>query len=92
MTTILDPTDERKPVARQITARTGTLSGTIGLLDIRKPRGNVLLDELERQLKAAAPGVTVKRFTKPTFTKPCPDDMRRDIAGQVDFLVEALAD
>jgi hypothetical protein len=92
MTTILDPTDERKPVARQITARTGTLSGTIGLLDIRKPRGNVLLDELERQLKAAAPGVTVKRFTKPTFTKPCPDDIRRDIAGQVDFLVEALAD
>ncbi|MBA4340232.1 MAG: hypothetical protein C0421_15490 [Hyphomonas sp.] len=92
MTTILDPTDERKPVARQVTARTGTLSGTIGLLDIRKPRGNVLLDELERQLKAAAPGVTVKRFTKPTFTKPCPDDIRRDIAGQVDYLVEALAD
>ena len=92
MTTILDPTDERKPVARQITARTGTLSGTIGLLDIRKPRGNVLLDELERQIKAAAPGVTVKRFTKPTFTKPCPDDIRRDIAAQVDYLVEALAD
>ena len=92
MTTILDPTDERKPVARQITARTGTLSGTIGLLDIRKPRGNVLLDELERQLKAAAPGVTVKRFNKPTFTKPCPDDIRRDIAAQVDYLVEALAD
>jgi hypothetical protein len=92
MTTILDPTDERKPVARQITARSGTLSGTIGLLDIRKPRGNVLLDELERQIRAAAPGVTVKRFTKPTFTKPCPDDIRRDIAAQVDYLVEALAD
>jgi hypothetical protein len=68
MTTILDPTDERKPVARQITARSGTLSGTIGLLDIRKPRGNVLLDELERQIRAAAPDVTVKRFTKPTIT------------------------
>jgi hypothetical protein len=92
MTTILDPTDERKPVTRQITARSGTLSGTIGLLDIRKPRGNVLLDELERQIRAAAPGVTVKRFTKPTFTKPCPDDIRRDIAAQVDYLVEALAD
>lgn len=92
MTTILDPTDELKPVARQITARSGTLSGTIGLLDIRKPRGNVLLDELERQIRAAAPDVTVKRFTKPTFTKPCPDDIRRDIAAQVDYLVEALAD
>jgi hypothetical protein len=92
MTTILDPTDERKPVARQITARTGTLTGTIGLLDIRKPRGNVLLDELERQIKAAVPGVNVKRFSKPTFTKPCPDDMRRQIAAEVDYLVEALAD
>jgi hypothetical protein len=92
MTTILDPTDERKPVTRQLTARTGALSGTVGLLDIRKPRGNVLLDELERQLAAAAPGVTVKRFSKPTFTKPCPDDLRREIAGQVDYLVEALAD
>lgn len=92
MTVILDPTDERKPVTRQVTARAGTLSGTVGLLDIRKPRGNLLLDELERQLKEAAPEITVKRFSKPTFTKPCPDDMRRDIAGQVDFLVEALAD
>ena len=92
MTTILDPTDERTPVTRQITTRTGTLTGTVGLLDIRKPRGNVLLDELERQLTAAAPGITVKRFTKPTFTKPCPDDLRREIATEVDYLVEALAD
>lgn len=92
MTTILDPTDERTPVTRQITARTGKLTGTVGLLDIRKPRGNVLLDELERQLTATAPGITVKRFTKPTFTKPCPDDLRREIAAEVDYLVEALAD
>ncbi len=92
MTTILDPTDERKPVHRQITARKGSLSGTVALLDIRKPRGNVLLDELERQLIAAAPGITVKRFSKPTFTKPCPEDLRREIAGQVDYVIEALAD
>jgi len=92
MTVILDPTDERKPVTRQITPRAGSLQGIVGLLDIRKPRGNVLLDELERQLKAAAPEITVKRFAKPTFTKPCPDDLRRDIAGEVDYLVEALAD
>ncbi len=92
MTTILDPTDERKPVARQISPRTGALTGTIGLLDIRKPRGSVLLDELERQLATRLPGITVKRYSKPTFTKPCPDDLRREIAGEVDYLVEALAD
>ena len=92
MTTILDPTDERKPVARQLSPRSGALTGTIGLLDIRKPRGSVLLDELERQLATRLPGITVKRYSKPTFTKPCPDDLRREIASEVDYLVEALAD
>jgi hypothetical protein len=52
MTTILDPTDERVPVERQITPRTGSIPGVIGLLDISKPRGNVLLDELQSQLAA----------------------------------------
>ena len=47
MSVILDPTDERVPVTRQITPRTGKLSGVIGLMDIRKPRGNILLDELQ---------------------------------------------
>jgi len=47
---ILDPTDERVPVERHISRRNGAISGTIGLLDISKPRGNVLLDELERLL------------------------------------------
>ena len=92
MITILDPTDERKPVTRQIAARTGSLRGTVGLVDIRKPRGNILLDEIERQLAKTEPNITVKRFSKPTFTKPCPDDLRREIADQVDYLVEALAD
>ncbi|MBU1286826.1 MAG: hypothetical protein KJ871_03780 [Alphaproteobacteria bacterium] len=92
MTTILDPTDERKPVERQISPRNGALTGTIGLLDIRKPRGSVLLDELEQQLAIRLPGITVKRYSKPTFTKPCPDDLRREIASEVDYLVEALAD
>lgn len=92
MTTILDPTDERVPVTRQITPRSSTLSGTIGLLDISKPRGNVMLDEVERLLKAKAPDVAVKRYTKPTFAKPCPDVMRLEIREACDFVIEALAD
>ncbi len=92
MITILDPTDEREPVERQITKRTGNLSGVIGLLNISKPRGNILLDELEHLLGQNAPDVTVRRFTKPTFAKPCPDELRREIRDQCDYLVEALAD
>lgn len=92
MTTILDPTDERVPVARRITARTGDISGVIGLLDISKPRGNVLLDELESLLAARYPKVEIRRYAKPTFAKPCPPDTRMKIKSECNFLVEALAD
>jgi len=89
---ILDPTDERVPVERQISRRNGSISGTIGLLDISKPRGNVLLDELESLLLERLPVIKVNRYRKPTFAKPCPDDLRRTIKSECTFLVEALAD
>ncbi len=92
MTVILDPTDERSPVERQITERTGTLSGVIGLLDISKPRGNVMLDELAKLLAKKAPDVSVRRYTKPTFAKPCPDALRHEIRDTCDLVIEALAD
>ena len=90
--TILDPTDERVPIARQIAARTGGVTGVLGLLDISKPRGNVLLDELQTLLAIRLPGVELKRYSKPTFAKPCPDDLRAKIKSECDFVVEALAD
>ncbi len=92
MTTILDPTDERKPVERQITPRSGKLDGVIGLLDISKPRGNVFLDELESLLTQKAPDVIVKRYMKPTFAKPCPDALRQQMRDECSFVIEALAD
>jgi len=92
MTIILDPTDEREPVERQVTERSGSLSGVIGLLDLSKPRGNVMLDELEKLLMQKAPDVTVRRYTKPTFAKPCPDALRHEIRDACDLVVEALAD
>ena len=92
MTTILDPTDERVPVERQVTTRTGSLAGVIALLDISKPRGNVLLDEVEHLLAKAAPKLSVRRYSKPTYAKPCPDALRHQIRDECDYLVEALAD
>jgi hypothetical protein len=91
-TTILDPTDEREPIRRQLAARPESITGTVALLDISKPRGNVLIDRLEERLRERLPSVTFRRYSKPTFTKPAPDDLRRTIAGEVDFVVEALAD
>jgi len=88
---VLDPTSEmtKEPVVSP--ARLLTLEGSlIGLLDISKPRGNVFLDALEELLIEAGAGV--KRFIKPTFTKPAPVDLRHEIASQCDAVIEALAD
>jgi hypothetical protein len=92
MTTILDPTDERVPVERTISPRPETITGNVALLDISKPRGNVLIDRLEEMLAERLPGVTFNRYAKPTFTKPAPEALRRQIQDANDFVVEALAD
>jgi hypothetical protein len=92
MTTILDPTDERVPVERQLAARKNNVTGVVGLLDISKPRGDVFLDQVEDRLQELLPDVELRRYAKPTFTKPCPDDLRLKIRSECDFVVEALAD
>jgi hypothetical protein len=92
MTRIVDPTDERVPLRRTLAARPSKLSGTVAILDIAKPRGDVLLDRLEEHLRDRLAGVDIKRFRKPTFTKPAPDELRRQIARESDFIIEGLAD
>jgi hypothetical protein len=89
--TILDPTNESKPTTRELLARPTSVQGhVIGLLDISKPRGNVFLDRLEQKLTDH--GAKVLRFSKPTFTKPAPVDLRHEIATQCTLVIEALAD
>ena len=91
MTTVLDPTGEQSPEHRERVPRPESLTGlTVGLLDISKPRGNVFLDRVEERL--ADMDVTVKRYVKPTFSKPAPTDLRHEIATQCDAVIEALAD
>lgn len=92
MTTILDPTNEQVPVVRQLATRGLTLTGTVALLDIAKPRGDVLLDRLEELLQLNAPDVEVMRIAKPTFTKPAPQELREQIRASADLVVEGLAD
>lgn len=91
MTIILDPTAERTVATRTLLDRPASLDGrTVGLLDISKPRGNVFLDRLEQRLTES--GATVRRYAKPTFTKPAPVDLRHEIATQCEVVIEALAD
>lgn len=89
---ILDPTAEATPAGRPLARERLRLDtpARIALLDIRKPRGDVFLDELERLISDR--GHTVVRCAKPTFTKPAPADVRAEIAESCDAVIEALAD
>ena len=88
---VLDPTAERDPGVRERVARPGSIEGRkVALLDISKARGDVFLDRLAELL--AARGADVHRFSKPTFTKPAPIDLRHEIATTCEVVIEALAD
>ena len=88
---LLDPTSERQAPTRERAKRPTNLAARhVGLLDISKPRGNVFLDRIEELLEAR--GVEVTRFSKPTFTKPAPVDLRHEITTKCDLVIEALAD
>jgi hypothetical protein len=87
---LLDPTSERAATTRERAARRPLPGATIGLLDISKPRGSVFLDRLQVLLEDR--GLQVERFSKPTFTKPAPPDLRHEIATKCDMVIEALAD
>lgn len=88
---VLDPTSERSLPIRKRLPRPGRLEGlSLALLDISKARGDVFLDRL--QMRFEERGAKVRRYRKPTFTKPAPVDLRRRIAEECSAVVEALAD
>lgn len=91
MTALLDPTSERILSERQLSPRPSDLrEGTVALLDISKPRGDVFIRRLEELFSQR--GVSVRHYRKPTFSKPAPVDLRRQIAAECTAVVEALAD
>jgi len=89
---VLDPTDERQPIGRRLATRPPELTGSIGIVDISKPRGDVFCDELETLFRAANPTVDIVRLKKPTFTKPAPENLRDEVAERCTAVIQALAD
>jgi hypothetical protein len=92
MNDYLDPTDSvARP--RKTAVRPRHLEGTVvTLLDISKAKGNHLLDRLEELLRERAHPRAILRRRKPTFARPAPDDLRREVVGGTDVVIEALAD
>lgn len=91
MSIVLDPTAEQSPASRERLVRPDRLEGlTVGLLDISKPRGDIFLDRLDALLTQR--GIVVKRYMKPTVAKPAPLPLRQQMVGEVNVVIEGLAD
>lgn len=89
---LLDPTAEDTVAEKEMAPRTGSIQGTIGLLDISKGGGAKFFDELQRLLKREFPGVNILRYCKATFSRPADDGLRETIAKACRHVVVALAD
>ena len=88
---LLDPTAETASVRRERRPPPPSLDGaTLGLLDIGKARGSTFLDRLETHFTGR--GLDVKRYAKPTNTRPAPVELAQTIADEVDVVVDALSD
>jgi hypothetical protein len=91
MATLMDPTSERSPMIRPRLERPKSLEGLIvGIMDISKPRGDVFLDRLGMRLTER--GITVKRYAKPTMTRPAPLALRQQMGTEIHVMIEGLAD
>jgi len=88
---IVDPRGSCEMGHFQQAKRTGSLPRTIGLMDISKPGGSWFFDKLEALFKSAGVSV-VRRYCKPTFARPCPEELRKRIITECDAVVLALAD
>jgi hypothetical protein len=93
-TILVNPMDETQRARSSPAPRLESLRGkTVALLDISKPGGKVFLDAIERLLKERYYVERVIRETKPTFTRPAPDEIvQRLLSGRPSAVVEALAD
>jgi len=88
-----DPTAELSPVMRERLLPPDNLRGrTIGLLSISKERSAEYLDCVEGRLTALLPEVAIRRFEKPTHTKPAPEKVLQQVIESCDVVVVGLAD
>ena len=89
--TMLDPTAETAQVVRGRIPPPDDLSdATVGLLSISKERSDEFLDTVERRLVER--GLAVRRFAKPTMSKPAPEAVLGDVLEHADVVVVGLAD
>lgn len=93
MARLYDPTAATTRNITPLAARVADLNGkVIGMLDISKPQGNRFLDRLAERIQETYQPREIIRRMKPTFTRPAPEEVRKELEQKCDIVIEALAD
>lgn len=89
---LLDPTGELQAPPFWPQERSPMLAEGVALLDISKAGGSVILNRIARLLQVEFPGVRTHCFRKPTFSRPAPAALLREIAMRCRYAIIAMAD
>lgn len=91
--TLLNPTSQGDAAEKYLAPRLDNLDGKVlGLLDITKNGSDIFLKRIEELICDRFQITEVVRVKKPTFSRPAPDELLINLAEQVDFVIEGLAD
>ncbi len=93
MTKLYDPTASPASNTEPLASRVADLNGkVIGMLYISKPKGNLFLDRIAERIQAQYQPAEIIRRMKPTFARPAPEEVRKELEQKCDVVIEALAD
>ncbi len=91
--TLLAPTSQGDVPAKFLAPRLDSLDGSVmGLLNITKNGSDIFLSRIEELMRYRFQLADVIHVKKPTFSRPAPAELLDELAAQVDFVVEGLAD
>lgn len=57
-----------------------------------KPKGDFFLDRIAERLRQEFQPQEILRRTKPTYSRPAPEEIRKELEQKCDLIIEALAD
>lgn len=91
--TLLNPISQDDIGEKYLAPRLDDLDGKVlGLLDITKNGSEIFLERVEELVRSRFDIINVVHVKKPTFSRPAPVEILINLADQVDFVIEGLAD
>ena len=90
--TVFDPTADERVGQDSLADRLTTFDGrVVGLLNNTKDRAEIILDQVEQQLRSQFPGVEIRHYRKESVSGMGPK-IEQQLNDEVDALVSAVGD